>query len=501
MSNTHPVRIRFRSAIGLLAALILVAAPAAAAPASIDPAAAAAWGFDRSDLTPHPGVRFGVLPNGMRYVLMRHAGAGDAKTGLSVRLHLDAGSSAEAPGQAGYMHLIEHMIFHGSANLPKGALLTLLPHAGLRRWSDFGATTSYDETVYALELGKADARARTAALMVMREVCSHLRFGRAAVRGAKADVRSEIRARDAVADRIATAQNEFFVPGTPIARGPVAGTDGSVARAGGSALSKLYARTYVPARTTLVMVGDFDPDAAEAEIGARFADWLPAAAALDPPPPVVTPGTGLHTRLFVDRAAPTVVTIAAVAPLGGADAGAGRDAAFLQNLGSEMLARRLTAGPGTRVLRATAAVYDHFSTARLALIEMNPRDRDWRTAVRHGAIELDRALKVGFTQAELDEQLRVSRRAPVADDAPRTATSMADAIVDAVGRDIVFTAPSDRSGFEAYLARVRLVDVNAAFRTAWAGGGRFVFVSHDRAIPGGEAAIAEAWTRPGPASL
>jgi zinc protease len=468
---------------------LIASAPAAAQPLE---AARIAWGFDRSDLAPHPAVRFGVLANGMRYALMRNAEPAGA---LSVRLHFDAGSNVEGERELGFMHLIEHMIFHGSENFPQGALPLMLAHQGLRRWPDFGAFTSHDETVYRLDLSRSDARARETALNLMREISSHLVFSRRSVTAANAEVSDEIAARDAVQDRLAAARDAFLMPGSALARGPVAGTRLSIRRAGPSALRRLYEAHYVPDRATLVVVGDFDPATAEAEIVARFSDWQGRAPPAQPPL-AIQPGRGPETRLFVDRAAPTTVTIAAVKPLAeAADSTAPRDSQFLEHLGSEMLNRRLArfaAQPDAPFISAESAIYDHFSTARLARIEVVARDRDWRRALRGGAAELRRALAEGFSQAELDEQLAASRRALADAAAPRTSSALADAIVDAVGRGLVFTEPAGASATEAYLARLSLADLNAAFRAAWSPA-RLIFVSHDRRIPNAEAAVAAIW--------
>ncbi|HEV2080010.1 MAG TPA: pitrilysin family protein [Allosphingosinicella sp.] len=478
-----------------LALAVLPPANAAQAP---EPSAAAktAWGFDRSDLTPHPEVRFGVLGNGMRYAVMQSAVPAG---GISVRLRLDGGSSVEGDRELGFMHLVEHMIFHGSANLPEGALPLMLRHQGLRRWSDFNAFTSFDETVYRLDLAKSDGRARETAMVLMREIASNLRFNRTAVEGAKKNVREEIRGRNAVEDRLAAAQNAFFAPGTPIARGPVAGTEGSVRRANGEALRRLYERYYTPRRATLVVVGDFDPAAVEAEIQARFSDWRTGE---HPEPkrrvPFLRSDRGTQAHLFVDPAAPTIVTITTVSPLASSgDASTGRDSYFLEHLGSEMLNRRLAriaSRPDAPFSSADSAVYDHFATARLARIEVSAKERDWRSALRGGATELRRALDHGFSQAELDEQLAASLAALAKDAAPQSSSALADAIVDAVARGIVFTAPADGSSTAAYLARVRLDQVNAAFRAAWSSPNRLIFASHDRPIAKGDRQLLEAWT-------
>jgi zinc protease len=477
----------------IFAFLLFAALLGGPARAQTSDAARAAWGFDRSDLAPHPGVRFGVLPNGMRYALMRNAVPAG---GLAVRLRFDAGASVEGPRELGFMHLIEHMIFHGTPNIPEGSLPLMLAHRGLKRLTDFNAFTGYEETVYRLDLQRADAPAREVALMLMREIAGNIPFTRSSVRGAKVKVREEIRARDAIEDRLTAAQNAFFAPRTVIARGPVAGSLASVGRADAAALRRLYDLYYRPSRATLVFVGDFDPAAVEAEIAARFGDWAArSGTAPEPPPPSVAPSRTSETRLFVDPAAPTAVTIAVAKPLGSAaDAARPRDSAFLQHLAAEMLNRRLArvAAGSAPFASANLAVYDHFRTVRLARLEVAAKERDWRGALVAGARELARALQTGFSQEELDEQLTSSRRGLVA--APRTSAALADAIVDAVNRRIVFTAPGDTAAAAAYLARVRLADVNSAFRAIWAGEGKLTFVSHNRRFPNPEAAIAAALT-------
>lgn len=481
-------------ALAALAAIALGAVPALAdGDKSLSPAARAAWGFDRTDLTPHPAVRFGVLANGMRYAILRN---GIPAGRLAVRLHIDAGSTVEGDRELGAMHLIEHLIFHGSANLPEGSLPFTLAARGLARWSDFRADTGFEDTVYRLDLARADSGARETALMLMREIASNLRFDRKAVDGARAVVHEEIRARDRVEDRITTAQNGFFAPGSAIARGPVAGTGADIRKLSRGALQRLYARHYVPGRATLVIVGDVEAALAEKEIAARFADWRGGSEGASHAAPIIRADTGPRFGLFVDPAAPTRVTIASVAPLGSADAGAPRDTSFLEHLASEMLNRRLAAlaaKAGAPFHRADLAIYDRFATARLARIEVEARDRAWRRALHSGASQLAIALDRGFSQSELDIELTASRRA-LTGPAPTTTPALADALIDAVGRGIVFTAPANPSASEAYLARIRLADVNAAFRAAWAKPNRLIFVSHNRRIQGGEAAIAKAWS-------
>ena len=82
-----------------------------------------------------PAVRFGRLPNGFRYAVMRN----DTPNGVtSLRLRIGAGSLDEQPGQEGLAHFLEHMAFKGSAKVPGDAMIKTLERMGLA----FGADTT-----------------------------------------------------------------------------------------------------------------------------------------------------------------------------------------------------------------------------------------------------------------------------------------------------------------------------------------------------------------------
>jgi len=92
-----------------LAALMLLGAPAVAQTAR-------PWAHEASDIAPDPSVRFGNLPNGMRYALMHNALPAEA---VSLRLSVAFGSLDETEAERGLAHFIEHMAFNGSTHAPK----------------------------------------------------------------------------------------------------------------------------------------------------------------------------------------------------------------------------------------------------------------------------------------------------------------------------------------------------------------------------------------------
>jgi len=136
------LRPRFvRLALGLLAvlALALPAAALAQAPPSLT-----------DSLTWDPAVRRGVLPNGIRYFVKKNVKPEDR---VSLRLAVPVGSTAEDDDQQGIAHFTEHMNFNGSAHFKDADdLVGYLRSIGLRFGADANAYTSFDETVYMLDV-------------------------------------------------------------------------------------------------------------------------------------------------------------------------------------------------------------------------------------------------------------------------------------------------------------------------------------------------------------
>src|SRR4051794_41602699 len=114
----------------LAACAALAASAALAQPRPAGTAAAPAahpWAQAGSDLPPDPDVRYGILPNGMRYAL-RHNATPPHQT--SLRLRIDAGSLEEQDDQRGLAHFIEHMAFNGSTHVPEGEFVHRLERVG-----------------------------------------------------------------------------------------------------------------------------------------------------------------------------------------------------------------------------------------------------------------------------------------------------------------------------------------------------------------------------------
>src|SRR5204862_5797079 len=96
-----------------------------------------------------PKVRTGVLSNGMKYYVRYNA---KPEHRAELRLAVNAGSTAENDDQQGFAHFNEHMAFNGTKNFAKNDIVNYNESIGMKFGADLNAYTSFDETVYKLQV-------------------------------------------------------------------------------------------------------------------------------------------------------------------------------------------------------------------------------------------------------------------------------------------------------------------------------------------------------------
>ena len=251
---------------GLFIALTLASSPALAQVQPPKPL----WAHEASDIAPDPAVRFGALANGMRYALLKNQLPPGA---VSIRLSFDFGSLHEAENEKGLAHFIEHMAFNGSKNVPEGEMVKILERLGLAFGADTNASTSQKFTTYMLELPNASETLIDESLFLLRETSSELSFNAEAIERERGVVLSEWRRGDNFQKRRNEQQLEFLLPGAYAASRMPIGDPKVLETATRETMVGLYQRFYRPERATLMIVGDFDVDAIEKKIAAKFSDW------------------------------------------------------------------------------------------------------------------------------------------------------------------------------------------------------------------------------------
>ncbi|MFZ9395710.1 MAG: M16 family metallopeptidase [Erythrobacter sp.] len=404
---------RFPVTLAALAALALSPAPAfadQAAPAA--QAAATTWPFEASDVPVDPEFRFGVLDNGMRYILRQHAPpAGTAV----VRLHIGSGSLDENENERGLAHFLEHMAFNGSKRVPEGEMVKLLEREGLAFGADTNASTGLEQTVYRLDLPRNDPALLETVLMLMRETASELLIEEGAVARERGIILAERRDRTNFAYKALVDQLDFAAPGARFtARLPIGALE-VLETAGAAELRGFYRRNYVPSNATLVIAGDFPIELLEARVRHWFADWQSASDPVEPATGPIDLTRSGATDIHVDPALPESVSLFRYGPWQDRpDTVANRQQGILRQVGYGVINRRLQALARAADAPFRGASYgtgDLFEDARQTTLSVSSEDGQWRKGLIAAAIEVRRALAYGFSDAEVAEQVAQLRNA------------------------------------------------------------------------------------------
>jgi zinc protease len=484
------------SSAAIAFAIIAGSAPALAATAPAAQPAVNGWGVKLTDVTPDPSIKYGTLPNGMKYAIMHNA---TPKGTASVRLRFEFGSIAENENERGLAHFIEHMAFNGSTHVPEGDMVKILERQGLQFGPDTNAQTGFDSTTYMLDLPKADDEHIDTALFLFRETASEVKFDPAAVDRERGVILGEERARDNFQYHQLVDLIGFDAPETPYGNRLPIGIDAVLKSATADTIRSLYQRYYRPENATLVFVGDADPAIVEAKIKKTFSDWKGVGNAGGPlPRGKVDLARPASFDTFIDPAVATTVNYAIARPWKDPkDTLADRHDKIVEALATAMFNRRLSKvvnQPGSTLLGGAMDTDEERDAALTTSVTLAAKDGAWKDAVSTAEQEVRRAVEHGFTAAELKTEvtnISGGLHAAAEQQDTRTNQSLVNGILGVVGRDRFVTTPKFRAAdFDSVAKTVTVAEVNAKFRELWKGSAPLVHVSTKEKLEGPEVATA-----------
>ena len=469
----------------------------------IPPQSRSEWATAWSDVPADSQFHFSKLANGLRFAIRRN----DLPKGTAlVRMEISAGSLDEHENERGFAHFVEHMAFNGSTHVAEGEMIKQLERSGLAFGADTNASTSHTETQYKLDLPRNDPALLDTALMLMRETASELIFTPEAVTRERGVILSEMRDRNSWRLRDYIDQAKF---GYPHARFPdrlPIGTADSIEHASAPGLKAFWQREYIPAHATIVVVGDFVPQAVEAAIRSHFADWQAAIATKESQPsagPIDVRDKGRGT-VFIDPALSERVVISRNTRWKDEpDTLANRREDLLQSIGYGVINRRLLRRTREQRPPFRAANYgtsNVFRAAKASSIAIDTVDGKWQAGLRAAAAEYRRALASGFTQPEIAEQIanlrNAARNAAAAQDT-RSNGDLVNAAITLLRDERVPSRPSEGlARLEAFIPAITPKSVLSAVRRDMVKlDNPLIRFSGRRSPEGGEAAIRDTWKK------
>ncbi|NTG47248.1 insulinase family protein [Agrobacterium rhizogenes] len=494
MSRPVPVAAAFLRFFMVMALTVLVTG---ALPARAE-VPASGWPQATSDLPAESRVRFGTLPNGMRFAVMHNATPSGQ---VAIRFRIATGSLQENDDQQGLAHFLEHMAFKGSTHVPEGEMIRTLQRLGLAFGPDTNASTGYNETVYALDLPEAKPDTVSTGLMLMRETASELTLDAGAFDRERGVILSEEKLRDTPQYRGGIGFMNLLLPGQRVPlRSPIGKTD-IIRNAPVDLVRDYYRSNYRPDRATLIVVGDIDAAAIEADIRNRFGNWTAATPAPAEPDLGVLEKQGQRVGAVVVPGGATRVQIAWTSPYDASpDSVAKRRADLVENIGLAVLNRRLSflaQQPNPPFVSAQAGSQDLYKSAHVAMIAADSDPDKWQAALVAIDQEQRRIAQFGAEQSEIDREITEYRsmlQAAAGGAATRASPDIATTLAWSTGENLVFTSPADDlSLFDAAMKGLTANEVNRTLQNVFAGNGPLLVLQVPQMPDGGIATVEKAY--------
>ena len=243
-----------------------------------------------------PDVQIGTLDNGLTFYIRSNDSPGGA---LSLRLVVNAGSLNEPFAGANYAHFLEHMLFNGTEKYPGNEITEALQDIGVEFGPDINAYTSYDETVYMLDLVIDEEEDSVGTAFDVLSQWAHAAIiDPDDVEEERGIVRDEYRLRDESGlGMIFDVFDRMYGQGTPYEGRAPGGTVEHIETTTAEDLRDFYETWYVPSNMAVIAVGDLPLDTLEGLVEEHFCA-IPAGD----DPPVVDNWSALNPEATFDTA-------------------------------------------------------------------------------------------------------------------------------------------------------------------------------------------------------
>lgn len=432
------------------------------------------WAHELSDIPADPEAHFGRLENGMRYIILPNA---EPPGRVSIRLHIEAGSLMEAEDQRGLAHFLEHMMFNGSRNYSAEELIPKMQRLGIAFGAHANAYTSFDETVYMLDLPNLEQDTLDLAFTVMRDFGDGALLTEEEIDKERGVIIAEKVSRDDVNFRLMKQQFQQLLPDSKISHRFPIGLDKVIEEAPRERFTEFYESYYIPQRMTFIVVGDIDPKVMEQRIRDHFGSMSnPETPGQDPDLGSITPPDQIQAAIFQDPevSETDVSLLLARSHQPKPDTEQTRQERLTLQLAHAMLNRRferISKQRDSPIASGSSYKSSWFQAVDFGSVGVTATEDRWQQAVPMLENEFRRVMQHGFQLAELEEvklNLINAARQAVETKPSRKSEQLATDLARALNDNTVFSTPETNLAIiEKQLAGIDAERCHEAFRSFW----------------------------------
>lgn len=218
-------------------------------------------------LLPYPQLKIGKLPNGLTYYIRHNE---EPKDRAELRLVVNAGSILENEQQLGLAHFTEHMSFNGTKHFDKSELVDFLEKSGVQFGADLNAYTTFDETVYMLQLPTDSAMVFKKGFQILEDWAHNVSLNNQEIDKERGVVIEEWRLGQGANERLRAKFLPVILKGSQYALRNTIGTKKNLETFKYETIKQFYKDWYRPDLQAVIVVGDVDVNEVEALIKQHF---------------------------------------------------------------------------------------------------------------------------------------------------------------------------------------------------------------------------------------
>jgi zinc protease len=354
-----------------------------------------------------PQITTGRFANGLRYYIRANK---KPEKRAELRLVVNAGSILEERDQAGLAHFVEHMAFNGTKHFPKQETVKFLESIGMRFGPSVNAFTSFDETVYMLEVPTDKPEVLDKAFLILEDWAHNVSFDPAEIDKERGVITEEWRLRRGAGARMQDKQLPILLKGSRYAERLPIGDMEVIQSFKHERLKKFYTDWYRPELMAVVAVGDFDKAAIETLVKNHFGSIPKSAATKLRPSYNVPPQPGTLFAIATDKeASSTSVAVYSKMPARDQTTVGAYRRQIVERLFSGMLSQRfaeMAQKPDAPFLGASAGRGQFVRTEEVSTLSAGVKEDGIERGLDALFTEGERVVRFGFTETELERQKR-----------------------------------------------------------------------------------------------
>ncbi len=399
----------------LLIALGVVLAFSSVVAQQVPPAAAQAAPADKyalgQTIPVDPRITVGQLPNGLRYWIRENR---EPKNRAELRLVVKAGSVLEDKDQLGLAHVVEHLAFNGTTHFPKQKLVDFMESIGMRFGSDLNAFTSFDETIYMLQIPTDSAPTVENAFLILEDWAHNVTFDPKAIDKERGIIVEEWRLGQGADARIRDKQIPILLQGSRYAERLPDGKKEVIETFAYDTLKRFYRTWYRPDLMAVIAVGDFDRARIEDIIKKHFGPVpMPANPVPRPEYPVPDHDGTLFAIAADKEASQSIVAVYHKLPAADQSMVGSYRRMLVERLFNDMLNSRLTEiaqKPDPPFLGAVSSRGRFVGSKDVYVLSALVGDGGIPRGLRAIYTEGERVARFGFTATEIERQKATAMR-------------------------------------------------------------------------------------------